>query len=757
MRLPRIHERVRHTLAAKRKSRLLICIAMLVYACITCSWNVRKVLVYQDNITRSGDEFVFRTDPLDPAFTSAFAGFQPAKNATRPSTPYEDLPISDYRPTGQFVTDADNIKDRRALITILTATYNPRPCIFRTARFVLEQSLQSFEWVIVNDYSDEESSIDRLSELRKLAKRDLRVRVIDNPGRRGIIAAKNFGVEQVRTPYVAILDDDDMWELTALEKAVLIFSWVPDAYAVGFNVVNHGAREFIWDRGFYNGDENYHSENFIAQGSPLRSTVFKSCRFDVKFSTGAEDWDFWLCMASHGMWGLHVPENETWYQNNPRSFRHTRWKALTSSSTLADTHERIKRKYAGALAGDKSWPTVLPPSLLNPSEVAWGPLPFENRVRAPASAADHRSVLIIVDRIYRAPAPVEIFRYVQELASQRWRVTVLETHYHAENDGMRRAFRQYTHDMFVAPLVAPIGHIPRLVNYLVDSRRVRLVIVVAGSATVGYAMLPALRQSAPNVTLVDYVHDGNATGDAQRSIDMDRYLDFTVVPTVETYLQLVEVGKPASKTVVSNCVSNPASGSSQTRWRVANGTTDEYVLPPAISIDANELMSGGRVACTLPKELMQHLQQPGRPKTDGDEWRTRAHGVVNEVAINALVQALVNEATHHPSLADMRSIQLNMQYRKSRTGYGRELQRKCPERVYHNTNWFDSLDEGRLCNRHHPVDLERLRASALTQCGAWCIRAPNASRFGDTWAGYSFNGMCWSATHRDGSDPCAVA
>jgi len=106
------------------------------------------------------------------------------------------------------------------------------------------------------------------------------------------------------SPFVAILDDDDMWELTSLEKAALVMSWVPDAYAVSFDAVNHGNKEFLWKRGFYNGDESYFRDNNIMQGSPFWSSVLAKCHFREDIADGGADWDFWMCMASHGMWGL---------------------------------------------------------------------------------------------------------------------------------------------------------------------------------------------------------------------------------------------------------------------------------------------------------------------------------------------------------------------------------------------------------------------------------------------------------------------
>jgi hypothetical protein len=73
---------------------------------------------------------------------------------------------------------------------------------------------------------------------------------------------------------------------------------------------------------------------------------------------GGADWDFWMCMASHGMWGMHVPENGNWYQWNPPDFRKRRWKAVTSQRGLEGTLGRIQRRYP-KLLDDDAWPAFL--------------------------------------------------------------------------------------------------------------------------------------------------------------------------------------------------------------------------------------------------------------------------------------------------------------------------------------------------------------------------------------------------------------
>jgi cellulose synthase/poly-beta-1,6-N-acetylglucosamine synthase-like glycosyltransferase len=84
----------------------------------------------------------------------------------------------------------------KPLVTITTAFYNTGEIFRETARCVLGQSLQAWEWIIVNDGSTDPASLSMLDEFRRI---DPRVRVVDHPRNRGLSAARNTGFREART------------------------------------------------------------------------------------------------------------------------------------------------------------------------------------------------------------------------------------------------------------------------------------------------------------------------------------------------------------------------------------------------------------------------------------------------------------------------------------------------------------------------------------------------------------------------------
>ena len=244
---------------------------------------------------------------------------------------YSDYPTSPTRPLSPYSFKQTNLDPVLALIT---STQDPEEDTFlKTVAFVHSQSLGPIEWIIVNDHSSKQGSIDLLRTVERM---DARFKLVHLPkGRTGLSAGRNFGIsfisESVR--YLSMLDDDDMWELTGLEKSLLFLELSPKAAAVSAHVVNFGAMNFTWRKGFHLGSALYREENTLIASWVYRREISMICAYDEDLHV-AEDWDFWLCMAEHGHWGAHLPEPLFWYRRNSQAARNLRWPQLQSPHLL---------------------------------------------------------------------------------------------------------------------------------------------------------------------------------------------------------------------------------------------------------------------------------------------------------------------------------------------------------------------------------------------------------------------------------------
>ncbi|MEO1236573.1 MAG: glycosyltransferase family 2 protein [Planctomycetota bacterium] len=187
-------------------------------------------------------------------------------------------------------------------MSVLMTAYNAERYVAATVESVLAQTMEEFEFVVVDD-----GSTDGTAELlRGFAERDGRVRVISGPNQ-GIPRAANTGLAACRAALVARIDADDLAEPDRLERqaaymnehaeVVAAGSWVTFIDEAGRRLTinrpptDHDAIDDALMRGhcaIWNTSSIYRREAFAALGG-----------YDEHFAT-AEDLDAWLRLAEVG-------------------------------------------------------------------------------------------------------------------------------------------------------------------------------------------------------------------------------------------------------------------------------------------------------------------------------------------------------------------------------------------------------------------------------------------------------------------------
>lgn len=100
------------------------------------------------------------------------------------------------------------------LVSVVTPTHNRAQLLQRAMGSVLAQRWQAFEWIVVDDGSQDDTS----AVLRSCGDPRVSVRRLDP--NRGVAAARNAGIEAARGAFVAFLDDDDEYLPGYLEAVV---------------------------------------------------------------------------------------------------------------------------------------------------------------------------------------------------------------------------------------------------------------------------------------------------------------------------------------------------------------------------------------------------------------------------------------------------------------------------------------------------------------------------------------------------------
>jgi teichuronic acid biosynthesis glycosyltransferase TuaG len=100
------------------------------------------------------------------------------------------------------------------LVSVVTPLYNAERYIEETLRSVMEQSLDDWECLVIDDCSTDGGP----SIVRSLVEEDPRIRLLSLETNSGAGASRNAGIEASRGRFIAFLDSDDAWEPEKLEK-----------------------------------------------------------------------------------------------------------------------------------------------------------------------------------------------------------------------------------------------------------------------------------------------------------------------------------------------------------------------------------------------------------------------------------------------------------------------------------------------------------------------------------------------------------
>lgn len=100
--------------------------------------------------------------------------------------------------------------------SVVIPAYNAEAHVERAIRSVLRQTETSLEVIVVDD-----GSTDRTAEIvTKLAAQDARVRLLRHDQNRGAPAARNSALDHVRGRWLAMLDADDWFQPTRIERLI---------------------------------------------------------------------------------------------------------------------------------------------------------------------------------------------------------------------------------------------------------------------------------------------------------------------------------------------------------------------------------------------------------------------------------------------------------------------------------------------------------------------------------------------------------
>ncbi len=229
---------------------------------------------------------------------------------------------------------------RRPSVSVVIPTYNRETTLKRAVGSVLAQTFPDLELLVIDDGSTDDTA----SLMRKIA--DPRVRYMPQDVNRGVAAARNVGLREVRGDFIAFLDSDDEWMPEKLERQLDLFERLPEkvglVYAGVEAVTENGnrTRQMPSDRG-----DVYRKlllRNIITGGGStavIRRNVVATVGFFDESLPAIEDYEYWLRLSRFFKVDF-VPEVLMCYHTPPLLRR----KSMDHKDNI-DAREEFYRRY----------------------------------------------------------------------------------------------------------------------------------------------------------------------------------------------------------------------------------------------------------------------------------------------------------------------------------------------------------------------------------------------------------------------------
>lgn len=222
-------------------------------------------------------------------------------------------------------------------ISVLMPAYNAEKYIAESIESILNQTFPDFEFIIINDGSTDNTA----KIIRQYARRDKRIKFIDNRKNQGLIAVLNQGLDLCSGEYIARMDSDDISLPTRFEKQVAYMDANSDVGILGTSIMQFTN----------NGDENPSQKKScvsymdVAFNCPvchpsamMRRAVLE--KYGLRYRPEylhAEDYDLWaqavLVTKIHNLPDILL--RYRWHNSNI---------SVTEKAPQAQTAERIRRE-----------------------------------------------------------------------------------------------------------------------------------------------------------------------------------------------------------------------------------------------------------------------------------------------------------------------------------------------------------------------------------------------------------------------------
>ena len=183
-------------------------------------------------------------------------------------------------------------------VSIVMSVYNGARFVEQTVHSVLAQTLQDFEFIIIDDGSRDGSA----EILERLAAQDSRIRLVRQENR-GLIASLNRGIELTQAEYIARIDADDLMMPERLAVQAAFLDAYPEVGVVSSNADTIDAEGNVigqWVKPSSDTALRWHllfSPPMMHPSVMYRKSVVVAAGMYATDAPHAEDFDLWVRLS----------------------------------------------------------------------------------------------------------------------------------------------------------------------------------------------------------------------------------------------------------------------------------------------------------------------------------------------------------------------------------------------------------------------------------------------------------------------------
>ncbi|TNJ45769.1 glycosyltransferase family 2 protein [Tamlana fucoidanivorans] len=179
------------------------------------------------------------------------------------------------------------------LISVVLPVYNVAEYVDEAITSILNQTIQDFEILVIDDCSTDET----LPVVKSF--KDSRIRIIEKSVNKGLIDSLNIGFKEAKGTYIARMDGDDISLPSRFEKQLKVLQNNPEIKACGCWLQCFGVSSKVLK--YKELHEEIKTQMLLANSMSLCSSMLERKTY-VHFNfdetkTHAEDYDFWAKSA----------------------------------------------------------------------------------------------------------------------------------------------------------------------------------------------------------------------------------------------------------------------------------------------------------------------------------------------------------------------------------------------------------------------------------------------------------------------------